>query len=163
MSSHAAHHPLTSPAPRQVANALVSDGYSCCLASSAIAAVIGHRLSVMMHSGCRAGALLVSHAAAAADKNAMTSTSIIRIRKTSCNNIHCNYCSKFKPLPENTNLGRVFDPHMFRVSCGGLCLVSSSLEDWSRLLEDTLSEIRLGDAATPAQRAGIWLSLEPMN
>ena len=140
MSSHAAHHPLTSPAPRQVANALVSDGYSCCLASSAIAAVIGHRLSVMMHSGCQVGALLVSHAAAAADKNAMTSTSIIRIRKTSCNNIHCNwrYCSKFKPLPENTNLGRVFDPHMFRVSCGGLCLVSSSLEDWSRLLEDTL-------------------------
>ena len=61
-------------------------------------------------------------------------------------NIHCNghcFMSLRLPLPENTDLKRVFDPHMFRVSCGGLCLVSSSLEGWSRLFEDKLSYVQI--------------------
>ena len=78
--------------------------------------------------------------------------------------------------------------HNLRVtSCGGLALVRPSLDAWSRPLTEAssyvhggeegggvrnttasaclkvvLTEIKLGDAATPAQKAGTWLSHKTM-
>ena len=48
---------------------------------------------------------------------------------------------------------------MFRVSCGGLCLVSSSLEDWSRLLEDTLQLLYCGVCLQTVCKSSCTLSL----
>ena len=69
-----------------------------CLASSAIAAVIGAFQSVV-HSGCRADALLISHAVAAADKNAMSITGVSYEYEKHHVIIYI-ITGNFKPLPE---------------------------------------------------------------